>query len=103
MNNYWQHFVDFMMQLETQNSVACSLAHVQLPNPMLLQEIKQFPQRLAATAWHLADNARCKIAGFSGKRAGIGGRTILRACIAVLKECLVLITLVMTITSLKLY
>eukprot|EP00983_Pelagomonas_calceolata_P049565 1141567-Pelagomonas_calceolata.AAC.2 len=35
-----------------------------------MQETKQFPQRLAATAWHLADNGQGKIIGFSGTNDG---------------------------------
>lgn len=29
-------------------------------------ETQQYPQRLAANAWHVAENARREVAGFSG-------------------------------------
>lgn len=37
------------------------LNHCVLPT-----ETKQFPQRLACNAWHLADNPNGRVAGFSG-------------------------------------
>ncbi len=33
---------------------------------VLPSETKQFPQRLAASAWHLARNTRGRVVGFSG-------------------------------------
>jgi len=39
-----------------------------LTSCILPVETKQYPQRLACNAWHLAENPRKQVVGFSGER-----------------------------------
>ncbi|GAB4822814.1 hypothetical protein N2152v2_009860 [Parachlorella kessleri] len=70
-------FFDDVTKLDTSNAQQMEVVYRHLSHNMgavdfwlnscvLGEETKQFPQRLVATAWHLADNPGGRVAGFSG-------------------------------------
>jgi hypothetical protein len=69
--------LDDVMKLDTTNSQQMELMHTHFSHNMAAvdfwlnscvfpTETQQYPQRLVANAWHLADNPRGTVVGFSG-------------------------------------
>ena len=68
---------DDVAKVDTTNALQLELMHSLLSHNMatinfwlsycvLGTETKQYPQRLSASAWHVADNTRGQVVGFSG-------------------------------------
>ena len=68
---------DDVAKVDTTNALQLELMHSLLSHNMaainfwlsycvLGAETKQYPQRLSASAWHVADNTRGQVVGFSG-------------------------------------